>query len=193
MTWEVPQVIHRRVMHGCSIGAVGLALALAPLSAASASSHKPKHHKPPHHSTTTTKPQKGSNTGSALCKDLRAEQASSSTLGGAIASAIESGNFATTQKDLLAAFNSDLKEASPALTQLKSAPSNVQSAMKGLITFINTFKTDVAKATSVSSLESSFTTLGTNPQLKSESATVAAYVTGQCGSVTTPTTAPAVP
>jgi hypothetical protein len=187
MTWEVAHMIHRRVVHGISIGIFGMAVALAPMSVASASSHKPKHHKPKHHTTTTTKPAKGSNTGSALCKDLRAEQSSSSALGGAIATAIESGNFATTQKDLLAAFNTDLKEANPALSQLKSAPANVQSAMKGLVSFISTFKTDVEKATSVADLESSFTALGTNPQLKAQSATVAAYVTAQCGSVA-PTT-----
>jgi hypothetical protein len=192
MTWEVAQVTHRRAVHGIGIAVIGLALALLPLSAASASSHKAKHHKT-HHSTTTTKPKKGSNTGSALCKDLRAEEANSAALGGSIAAAIESGNFATTQKDLLAAFNADLKVSAPALAQLKSAPANVQSAMKGLISFISTFKSDVANASSEAAMEQSFETLGTSTQLKTESATVAAYVTGQCGSITTTTTTPAIP
>ncbi len=159
--------------------AIGLAVTLAPLSAASAKT-KAKH------ST------KGANPNSALCKDLRREQSSSNSIGTSIASAIESGNFSTAKKDMLNSINAGVKAASPALSVLRSAPGKVQSAMKGLIQFDGTLKKDIQNATSLTGLESSFTSLGNNAKLRSEATTVTNYITAQCGSLlaTTTTVAP---
>jgi hypothetical protein len=176
------------------MGIVGLALALAPLSAASASGHKTKHHKKTHHPTTTTAPKKkGSNPNSALCKDLKAEQAQSAKLGSSIASALESGNYASAKQEMVTSINAGLKQAAPALTVLKSAPGSVQTAMKGLIKFDNQFKSAIESSTSLTTLESSFAQLGQNPSLRTYSTTVTNYITAQCGSITTGTAAPQLP
>jgi hypothetical protein len=189
-------VAGRTTLRGVGIGIVGLALALAPLSAPSASSHKSKHHKShhtSHHTTTTTATKKGSNPGSALCKDLRAEQAQSAKLGSTIASALESGNYATAKQEMVSSINAGLKEAEPALAALKSAPGAVQSAMKGLIQFDGKFKDDIESSTSLTTLESSFATLGQSATLRTESTTVTNYITAQCGAITPTTTATTLP
>jgi hypothetical protein len=172
------------------MGIVGLALALAPLSAASASGHKAKHHKKTHTTTTTAPKKKGSNPNSALCKDLKAEQAQSAKLGSSIASALESGNYASAKQEMVNSINAGLKEAAPALSVLKSAPGSVQTAMKGLIKFDNQFKSAIEGSTSLTTLESSFAQLGQNPSLRTYSTTVTNYITAQCGSITAGTSAP---
>jgi hypothetical protein len=175
----------RRVGQGIGVTLIGLALACAPLAAASASSHKSKHHH--HKATHHTTAKKGTNPGSSLCLSLKSEQANSSKLGLAVSQAFESGNFAEAKSGMLSALNLGLKEVAPALQALKSAPSNVQSAMKALFKFEDTLKADIESATSLTGLETSFTTLGESPQLKANSLTVTNYVTAQCGSlVTTP-------
>src|SRR5580658_972688 len=163
----------RRITQGVGIGIIGLALALAPLTAAGAKS-KPKHHSTKHTTTTvkSSKGTKGSNPNSALCKDLKAEQSQSEKLGSTIEAAIESGNYNTAKTEMVNSINAGLKDASPALKLLDSAPSAVQSAMKGLISFDGQFKTAIENSTSLTGLESSFASLGENPKLKTESTTV---------------------
>jgi hypothetical protein len=193
-------VAQRRVLQGISVMVVGLALAIAPLTAAGASSKGSKHNT--HHSskkkntkkkkkttTTTSANSKGSNPGSTLCKDLKAEENQSNSLGGTIASALESGNFATAKQEMINAINQGLKEASPALSVLQGAPSSVQNAMKTLISFDGQFKSIIENSTSLTNMESSFETLATNPNIAAAGTTVSAYVTAQCGSLVTTTTA----
>jgi len=177
----------RRAMQGFSVVIIGLALAVAPMAAASASSHKAKHHKTTKSSHKSTK--KGSNPGSSLCTSLKTEQSSTSKLGQAVSQAFESGNFTAAKQGMLNALALGLKEEAPAVAALRSAPANVQSAMKGLFKFEGSLKTAIENSTSLTTMESAFTTLGASPQLKANSATVTAYITAQCGSlVTTPTT-----
>ena len=161
-------------------GAVGLVLSLAPLSAAAAS-------------TDHVSSSKGANPNSALCKNLRAQEAGSAKIGNSIAAAIESGNLATAKKQMLTSINKGLKSAAPALAALRSASGKVQNAMKGLIKFDNTLKKDIQKATSVANLETSFEALGNNAKLRSEAATVSNYITSQCGSLLPTTTTTVAP
>jgi hypothetical protein len=162
--------------------AIGVAAALAPISAALATTNAK-------HSSST----KGANPNSALCKDLRAEQSSSTSIGNSIASSIESGNFSKAKKDIVSSINAGLRAAAPALSALRSAPGKVQNAMKGLIQFDGTLKKDVQHATGVSGLESTFTTLGNNAKLRSEATTVTNYITSQCGSLLATTTTTVAP
>jgi hypothetical protein len=182
-------MLQRRALQGIGIGVVGLALAFAPLSAASASSHKSKHHKSSHHST-SKKSSKSTPSAATTCKDLKVEQTGSSSIGSAIASAVESGNYATAKAAMLNAFNLDLKNADTALSVLHSAPANVQAALKGLFAAVGTIKTDIENSTSFAGLESSFASLGENPQLKTDGTIVANYFGAKCGTVTPTTTAP---
>jgi hypothetical protein len=176
----------RRGLQGLGVAFIGLAIAVAPMATASASSHKAKHAKHAKHSTS----KKGVNTGSALCTSLKSEESSSSKLGDAVSAAFESGNFATAKQDMLNSLNLGLKEVTPALAALRSAPANVQTAMKGLFKFEDDLKTAIENSTSMTSLESSFEALGKNPQLQANSTTVTNYITQQCGSLIPTTTAP---
>jgi hypothetical protein len=181
-----------RALQGMGMSLIATALALAPLSAASASSHKSKHHNKSL-STTTTVPKKGSNPGSTLCKDLRSEQSQSAKLGSTIATALESGNYATAKQEMVSSINAGLKVAAPALGALSSAPRNVQSAMRGLIKFDDQFKSAIESSASLTTLESALSALGQNPTLRTDSTTVTSYITAQCGSITPTTTATSLP
>jgi hypothetical protein len=192
-------VAQRRVLQGISVVVVGLALAIAPLTAAGASSKGHKHNtnhsskkkntKKKKTTTTTSANSKGSNPGSTLCKDLKAEENQSNSLSGTIASALESGNFATAKQEMINSINQGLKEASPALSALQGAPSSVQNAMKTLISFDGQFKSIVENSTSLTNMESSLETVATNSKIAAAGTTVSAYVTAQCGSLVTTTTA----
>jgi hypothetical protein len=171
----------RRALQGIGIAVIGLALA-APMATASASPNKAK--SPKHHTTA----KKGQNPGSALCTSLKSEQSSSTKLGEAVSAAFESGSFARAKKDMVNALNLGLKEVSPALQALHSAPASVQSAMKALFKFEGNLKSAIENASSMTALESSFETLGKNPQLQANSLVVTNYITAQCGSLVTTTT-----
>jgi hypothetical protein len=175
----------RRVLQSMSVVILGFALAGAPMAMASAHGHKAKHHKPKHHTT-----KKGSNPTSSICQAVNSAQSSSGNLGASLEKVFESGglsNFATAKQAMIAAMNDALKEESPAESALRSAPSNVQAAMKGLFTFESNLKTAISNAANVQQLEASLVTLGQNPALKTDSLTVANYVTSLCGATTTTT------
>jgi hypothetical protein len=170
---------------------VGLALACAPMAAASAS-HKPKHHhKAKGHTTTTKSGKAGLAPGSSLCVAVASAENSSRNVGSSIEKAmlqgVESNNFATAQHAMLTALSESQKEEGLALSALKSAPANVQAAMKGLFTFVGSYETAIKNATSFTQLETSLTSLPGESTAEAEGVTVTNYVTQQCGTVTTTT------
>jgi hypothetical protein len=136
-------VLNRRFLQGVSVAVIGLALACAPMAVASA--HKAKHHKPKHHtSKTISKSKGGSNPTSSICVAVNSAQASSGNLGSALEKVFTTaatGDFATAKQEMIAAMNSALKEEGPTESALRSAPANVQTAMKGLFTFETNLKT----------------------------------------------------
>ena len=171
---------HRRTWQGMCIGLIGVAVTLAPMSAASASSHK-RHH----HSTHVS----GSAPTSAMCQDVKSEQAGSSNVGSSIGKAMASGNFAAAKAAMLAAFNTDAANVQKALGVIRTAPANVQSAFKNLLSYVQQVKTAIQNASSEQALIASFETLGKNPQLRTDGVTIANWYTSVCGGtlVTTPT------
>lgn len=188
------RVRQQRILQGISVTVLGLALALVPMTGASAS-HK-KHHKPAkHHHTTKTVSKTGSKTGSnpgaTLCGDIASTDNKSSDLGVSLEKAMEGlgtgGSFASVKQAMLAAFTPVLQEEGPAESALSGAPANVQAALKGLFAFESSFKTAVSNASSLTQLEQSLETLGTNPTLKTDSLTLANYVTSVCGTKTSTT------
>ena len=138
---------------GICSGVLGLTLALAPLTTASAKTHKPKHH-----ST------KGSNPKAAMCTDVKNEETGSSSVGSSLEKAIASGNFASAKQAMLNAYNADLANVNKALGVLKTAPPNVQAAFKNLLSFEKTFRNDIQNASSEQALIASFATLGKDTQ-----------------------------
>ncbi len=159
-----------RIKMGFLAGAVGAAVALAPMAVASASLDKAK------------------NPNSSLCVNLRSESSSSEKLGASLVAAMEGGNFATAKTALLNDMSKSAKEAGPAKAELSSSPAKVKAAFNQLISFDNQIKKTVQKSTSLLGLEKSFQTLGENPKLVSSSKVLAAYITTECGSITTPKT-----
>ena len=121
---------HRRTWLGLCIGVIGVALTLAPMSAASAHSKQ----KPKHHTTKHSNSKKGSNPGSSMCQDIKSEENGNSQVGVDVEKAIESGNFATAKQALLNSYGADVSSVNKALSVIKSAPANVQAAFKNLLT-----------------------------------------------------------
>jgi hypothetical protein len=179
-------VLTRRATQGAGALALGLCLSIGSVATATASIDKAKH---PHHTTTTTLPKRvnGSNPGSALCQSLNGENSDSIKIESAFTKAFASKNFTASKKAMLAAVNLGVKEEGPALKAMKAAPTNVQSAIKGLFTFDASLKTDIQKAKSITQLEAELSTLSTNTTLTADSTTVTNYINSQCGTLTTTT------
>jgi hypothetical protein len=174
---------HRRTWLGLCIGVIGVALTLAPMSAASAHSKpKPKHH------TTKHSNSKGSNPGSSMCQDIKSEESGNSQVGVDVEKAIESGNFATAKQALLNSYGADVSSVNKALSVIKSAPSNVQAAFKNLLSYVQQIKTDIENASSLQGLIASFETLGQNTKIATDGTTISTWATSVCGSSILPTT-----
>ena len=170
---------------GVGTGVLGLALALAPLTAASATTHKTKHH--------SSKHTKGSNPNSSMCKDVKSEQSSSSSTGSAIEKAATSGNFAAAKQAMLNAYDADLANVNKALGVIKTAPANVQSAFKNLLSYEKQFRNDIQNASSEQALIASFSTLGKDTKIESDGLTIANWYTSVCGGTPLTTTTVSVP
>ena len=176
---------HRRTWLGLSIGVIGVALTLAPMSAASAhSKQKPKHHTTKHSNSNS----KGSNPGSSMCQDIKSEENGNSQVGVDVEKAIESGNFATAKQALLNSYGADVSSVNKALSVIKTAPSNVQAAFKNLLTYVQQIKTDIENASSLQGLITSFETLGQNTKIATDGTTISTWATSVCGSSILPTT-----
>jgi len=61
--------------------------------------------------------------------------------------------------------------------------------MKGLFTFIGSYETAIQNSTSITQLETSIVSLAQTSKVEADSLTVANYVTAQCGTTTTTTSA----
>jgi hypothetical protein len=159
---------------GIGAAVLGLTLALAPLTAASAKSTKTK----------------GSAPHSAMCKTVKSEQSGSTAASSAIEKAMTSGNYAAAKQALLNSFNVDFNQVQKALGVIKGAPPNVQSAFKDLLSYVKQLRTAISNSTSVTSLLASFETLAKNPKLETDGTTISNWYTSVCGGTltTTPST-----
>ncbi len=176
---------NRRLLQGCSVALLGFGLACAPMTLASAKSPPKNHHKAKHHNS--KKP--AFTAGSATCKNYANTESGSSGLGTALEKAManEASGFAGVKQAFLTYFNTVQKYEAPFEAELSSAPANVQAAGKGIFTFFNTLKTDVANSTSLAQLGTSLESLGQNSALQSDAQTLANYFGNVCGAVTTTT------
>ena len=157
---------------GIGATVLGLTLAFAPLTAASAKSTK------------------GSAPNSAMCKTVKSEQNGSTAASSAIEKAITGGNFAAAKAAMLQSYNLDYNQIQKALAVVRTAPPKVQAAFEDLLAFVKQFRTAIQNSTSVTSLLASFETLGKNPKLETDGTTISNWYTGVCGGTltTTPST-----
>ncbi len=82
---------------------------------------------------------------------------------------------------MLNAYNADLGNVQKALAVIRTAPANVQSAFKNLLSFVKQIRTDIQNASSLQGLVASFATLGKNTQLETDGTTIANWYAGVCG------------
>ncbi len=156
---------------GVCTGALGMLLALAPLTAASAARTK------------------GSAPKSAMCRAVKSEQTGSTGAASSIAKAMTSGNFSAAKSALLKSYNTDFSQVQKALGVIKTAPAKVQTAFKNLLSYVKQFRTAIQNASSLQGLIASFATLGKNPQLETDGTTIANWYTSVCGgTLVSPTT-----
>ena len=157
---------------GIGAGVLGLTLALAPLTAASAKSTK------------------GSAPQSAMCKTVKSEQSGSTAASSAIEKAMTSGNYAAAKTALLNSFSTDFNQVQKALGVIKGAPPKVQAAFKDLLSYVKQLRAAIQKSTSVTGLLASFETLAKNPKLESDGTTISNWYSSVCGGTltTTPST-----
>jgi hypothetical protein len=174
----------RRILQGFSVAILGLAMACAPMAVASGKA-KPKHK---HH---PTKPatKKGFDPTNSNCLAITHATSSSGNVGTAIEKSIAEAatNFAAAKGAMIAAINDSLKEASVAEADLRSAPNNVQNAMKGIYAFVEQYKTAIANSSSIEQLGLSIGTLAKNSKIESDALILSNYFASVCGT-STPTT-----
>jgi len=183
-----------RFTTGLGALALGLMVALAPVTVASAGTHHgvatdAGKHKKAKHKPTKTGTQQAATTSAPLCTFLNGESSNSAKLGATIEQAVESGNFAAAKATLLGIFNDAVGEGAKEKAAIAKTPANVQAALNTLIASDSKFQAAVSSATSFQGLEQSLVTLGQTPGLSSAAETVATYADSSCTATsTTPTT-----
>ena len=146
-----------------SAGALGVLLALAPLTAASAKSTK------------------GSAPHSAMCKTVKSEQSGSSAATGAIEKAMAGRELRRRQAGAPQGLQHGSGPGAEGAGGLKSAPPNVQAAFKDLLSYVKQFRTAIQNANSLTGLISAFGSLGKNPKLQTDSTTIANWYAASAG------------
>jgi len=170
-------MIMRRVASGIGVLVLGLALAMAPVMASPAGA-KTKHHK-------TSKPSTKVSLGA--CSAYTKQETQSSKLASSLEQAFASGNFATIKAAMLAEFGDLNTDVSKANAVLGSAPANVKAAFATIIQAVEQLKTAIQNSTSLTQLEGSFQSLGTNTKFTAAGQVLASYFGTKCG-IVTPTT-----
>ncbi len=139
---------------------------------------------------TTVKQSGGSNPNGSFCVAYKNEEkaAENTKYTAAMTSAIQTGNIAGVK----AAFKQVQAEEGPLLAKAKAVisqtPANIQAAFNIIIAQLPKEYAAINSATSLTQLETAFESFATTPAFKTATDTVSAYVTSQCGGITTPTT-----
>lgn len=165
----------RSMLVGAGTGVLGILLALAPLTAASAARTK------------------GSAPKSAMCRTVKSEQSGSTSASSGIAKAMTSGDFPATKKALLKVYNLDYGQVQKALAVVKTAPPRVQGAFKNLLSYVKQFRSAIQNATSLQGLIATFGTLGKSTQIQTDGTTISNWYTSVCGGTLITATTVSVP
>ena len=172
----------RRAVSGIGVLLLGFALSMAPVVAAPAFAKTTKHHKVVKHKAAVSTTLSGKD-----CTALGGEQTQSTELASTLEQAFASGNFATIKAAMLAEFTTEGQDVSKVEALLSSAPSNVKAAFATIAAAFNTLKSDIQNASSLTQLEGSLSTLGSNTQLEAAGKVLESYYGTKCPG-DTPTT-----
>jgi len=173
-------MILRRAKSAVGVLVLGFALAATPvaINQAAAAKHHPKHKATSHAS---------SGVSVAGCSAVSHEQSQETSLESGLASAFESGNFATIKTAILNEFTLLTGDISKAESYLSGAPANVRAAFATVAKAYTNLKTQIQASTTLPQLEAAFTSLGQNSQLEAAGMVLANYFDARCG-ITPPTT-----
>jgi hypothetical protein len=158
----------RVLLRVCALG-LGVATALAPMTVAAA--------------TTAT----GVNAGSAFCKQLISQESVSSKYESKVESAEQANNFSEARSAIQAEFNLATQDLNKALSD-RGIPGPVQSSLKFFLSVYNKERSAIAKAGSITALETALTSITKVPKFTADSKTIGTYVSMQCGPLTTTST-----
>jgi hypothetical protein len=151
--------------------------------------------------TTTTQASSGSTTSttvattggaapdSTFCKDLASASPTETNLSNALTTAMNTKNLAkvkTAFGPFLSESQSELQKASAASP---TAPAAVQAAFKTVTNFYTQVKAKVASAKDLTTLQNDITNLSNAKAVTDAGNTISGYVTAQCGTPVTTTTA----
>jgi hypothetical protein len=151
--------------------------------------------------TTTTQASSGSTTSttvattggaapdSTFCKDLASASPTETNLSNALTTAMNTKNLAkvkTAFGPFLTESQSELQKASAASP---TAPAAVQAAFKTVTNFYTQVKAKVASAKDLTTLQNDITNLSNAKAVTDAGNTISGYVTAQCGTPVTTTTA----
>jgi hypothetical protein len=152
---------------GAGVMAIGMALAVVPAATASASIEK-----------------------SSICKAYNAEVAKQTKASTNLAKEMESGNWNTIKKTLLATFNSEANAEKSFDAYLNGASSKVKAAATVALKLDSSFKSVIQKSTSLTQFEAGITAAESTPKVKAALAVLTAYSNklGCISASTTPTT-----
>jgi hypothetical protein len=174
-------IVLNRVRIGLGIATIGMGLALVPAIAPASATV----------SRVSAVSAVSSVRASALCGAYKNEGSSlAKTEGGALAKAMESGNWAAVQKALLASFNSESGAVKNLESALSGAPSNVKAAVATFLKFDGQIKSVVQSSTSLTQFGTQIASLEQSPKVQAALKTMTAYGQKLCpGSIPkTPTT-----
>jgi hypothetical protein len=101
----------------------------------------------------------------------------------ALAKVIQSGNFASIKKAMLASFNGEANTEKAFTAFLKGASSRVKAAAAVSLKLANSFKSIIEKSTSMTQFESSITAAEETPKVMAALKLLDGYTTGLCGSI----------
>ena len=157
--------MRRRAVSGIGVLLLGVALAMAPVLASPAAA-TPKH--------------KVVKLSGGDCTALNGEQTQSSKLASTLEKAFASGNFATIRSAMLAEFTTEGQDVSKVEALLRSAPANVKAAFATIAKAFTQLKTAIGSATSLTQLEGSLATLGSNTKLEAAGKVLSSYYGSKC-------------
>ncbi len=160
MAKEAEQVSCRRIGIAFGIVSVGAAMSLLPVPPALAS-QRPD-----------------------LCALVKSNYTASTKEDSEIPQALESGDWPSAQKALLAVFDQATQAEQEAVDALSNAPSSVRAAGAEMIRLASTEKKLIETATSATQLESGVSSAARSPRATKAEKTLSSYFASKCGTAT---------
>jgi hypothetical protein len=182
-------VRRRRATQGLFVSALVLVSCLAPAAPVLASTSRASQQS----ATNLQATRKAVVPHAVLCSDVKAQEASQSHLGLALARALGSGHVDRVKRGMLSELDAVLKKEGTAQTALKGSPRKVQEAERHLIADAEHVKTAVARSTSINELLKAFAMLGRNTHMAVDGLTLANWYGSQCPKPHPPEAHPGTP